>query len=80
VVSAHWKKFMDQEKPASDQAAGDGTVYYLPALLNGVQAPDGSDTIIYATDNILMFAKAGVIVKSAEWTKLLNSMTKTPPQ
>jgi hypothetical protein len=76
VGSDSWKAFISQEKPMTDQAVGDGTVYYLPALANGVPPASGSDTIIYATDKILMFGKAGRVMDAATWVRLLGSMSK----
>ena len=77
VGGGSWKHFIDQEKPVTDQPVGDGTIYYLPSLVNGVQASDGSDTIIFASDDILMFGRASEVTKSAQWSKLIDSMTKT---
>ena len=70
VGGSAWKRFIDQEKPITDQPVGDGTIYYLPALANGTQVSDGSDTIIFSSDNILMFGQAGSILKSAQWSSL----------
>jgi hypothetical protein len=72
--------FVRDQKPMRSQEVGEGTVYYLPALQNGAPAPDGSDTIMFATDDILLFGRASVVVKSAEWTKLLGSLKAKSPK
>ncbi len=78
--SDKYNSFVDAQKPMSSQDVGLGKVYYLPALVNGSPAADGSDTIIYATDDILMFGRAGAVLKSDTWMKLLTSMQKTAPK
>jgi hypothetical protein len=77
--SVKFQEFITEEKPAQSQDLGSGTVYYLPALENGAPA-SGSDTIIYATDDILLFGRAGRVLNYETWVKLLSSMNKTAPK
>jgi hypothetical protein len=80
VGGVSWKHFIQQEKPVTNQSAGDGTIYYLPALANGTQVSDGSDTIIFASDDILLFGQSTGVLKAAQWSKLIGSMTKRSAQ
>jgi hypothetical protein len=77
--SAKFEGFIKDAKPTTSQKAGDGTVYFLPALENGAPA-NGSDIIIYATDDRLLFGRAGRVLGYDVWAKLLAGMTKTSPK
>lgn len=65
--------FINSANPTRSQDAGEGTVYFLAAMQNGAAA-NGADTVIYATDDILMFGKTGQIVGYDGWAKLVGSM------
>lgn len=66
--------FINDSNPTRSQDAGEGTVYFLSSLENGVPTTDGTNTIIYATDDILMFGKAGKLVGYDGWVELLTAM------
>jgi hypothetical protein len=72
-TSAAFTAFVEGNKPTLSVEAGDGTLYFLPALQNGVQA-SGSDTVIYATDSVLMFGKSERVVGPTDWAKLMSMM------
>ena len=71
--SAAFMTFVNSNKPAVSMDLGSGSLYFLPALENGVPAA-GADTIIYATDNVLLFGKAERVVGQSAWTKLIGEM------
>lgn len=71
--SAKFTGFINNANPARSQNTGRGTVYFLAALQNGAPA-NGADTVIFATDDVLMFGKAGRVVGYDAWTKLLGTM------
>jgi hypothetical protein len=52
---------------------GRGTLYYLPALSNGAPAA-GADTVIYATNEVLLFGRAERVVGYDGWSKLMGAM------
>ncbi len=75
--SGKFAAFINNLKATRSQDAGSGKAYFLLALENGAPA-DGSDTVVYATDDILMFGRSGSILDYDVWAKLLASMQKAP--
>jgi hypothetical protein len=65
--------FIDGLKPTRSTDAGKGKLYYLPALKNGAPA-NGSDTVVYATDDILMFGRSDGVLGYDAWAKLMETM------
>jgi hypothetical protein len=71
--SKNFNQFIESNKPTRSVDAGSGKLYFLPALQNGVLA-NGADTVIFATDNVLLFGRAERVVGYDGWTKLLGAM------
>jgi hypothetical protein len=65
--------FIDGLKPTRSTDAGKGKLYYLPALKNGAPA-NGSDTVVYADDAILMFGRSDGVLGYDAWAKLMGTM------
>jgi hypothetical protein len=72
--SPKFMAFVNDSNPTRSQDTGRGTVYFLSSLENGVETTKGADTIIFVTDDVLMFAKAGRIVGYDGWSQLLATM------
>jgi hypothetical protein len=70
---AKFKAFMDGMHPVRVVDAGRGSVYFLPALQNGAPA-NGADTVIFVTDDVLLFGKTGSVIGFDGWTKLMATM------
>lgn len=66
-------KFIAASKPTRSNDLSEGTLYFLPALQNGVPA-SGSDTVIYATNEVLMFGRAERVVGYEGWMALMSAM------
>ena len=66
-------KFVDGTKPTRSADVNRGTVYFLPALQNGAPA-NGTDTVIFARDDVLMFGQSQGILGWDAWTKFVSSM------
>lgn len=73
--TAAFADFTKQYKVVANQEAGAGTAYFMPALENG-QPSKGTDTVIYATDKVLMFARGNSIMGYGEWAELFSTMKK----
>lgn len=71
--SGKFQNFIDSANPVRSQDAGKGRLYFMAALQNGAPA-NGSDTIIYATDDVLMFGRASTVLGYDAWAKLIASM------
>lgn len=71
--SSKFSNFVDSFNPSRTQDSGRGTVYFKATLQNGAAA-NGSDTVMYATDDVLMFAQAGSVLGYDAWSKLLTAM------
>jgi len=67
--------FVNASKPARSEDVNGGTVYFLPALENGAPA-SGTDTVIFARDDVLMFGQAGRVLDWDIWTQMLATMKK----
>ena len=65
--------FIAGSKVSRSQDAGAGTLYFLPALVNGAVA-NGSDTVIYATDDVLLFGRSEAVIGYEAWAKLISAM------
>ena len=72
--SDKFKAFIKDQNPVRDQEIGDGKLYFLPAMQNG-QPANGASTVIYATSDILLFARANEIVDWKDWAKLMAAMS-----
>jgi hypothetical protein len=72
--SPKFMAFVNDSSPTRSQDTGRGTVYFLSSLENGVESTKGADTVIFVTDDVLMFAKAGRIVGYDGWSQLLATM------
>jgi len=72
--SVAFSNFINGSKVSRSQDVGDGTLYYLPALYNGAPA-NGTDTVIYATDSVLLFGRAESIIGYDAWAKLVGSLS-----
>lgn len=73
-TSNKFKAFVNDSNPARSQDTGRGTLYFLQSIENGAPSSSGADTIIFATDDVLLFGKTGRIVGYDGWAKLLSSM------
>jgi hypothetical protein len=71
--SPKFMEFIQSSNVVRSQQAGDGTVYYVAALQNGAQA-NGATSVIYVTDKILMFGRAGGLVGYDAWASMLSQM------
>jgi hypothetical protein len=76
-TSAKFTQFILANNVAQSRSSGKGTVYFQPALTNGSPA-NGATTVIYATDDILMFGRATAVLPYDKWVKLLGGMAKVP--
>lgn len=65
--------FLTENKVFRSQDVGKGTIYFLPAMKNGVLG-GGADTVIFATDSILLFGKADSFVGFDPWLELMAAM------
>ncbi len=72
--SDKFNAFINDSKAVRSQDAGPGKIYFLPTLENGAPSSTSADTVIYATDNILMFGRANRAVRYGVWAQLLASM------
>lgn len=68
-----FNKFINDAKVTRSQDINQGTLYYLPALQNGAPA-NGADTVIYATDNVLLFGKANTVLGYDKWVKFAQAL------
>ena len=68
-----FRTFIANANPARSADLNGGTLYFLAALKNGVQA-NGTDTVIFARDDILMFGQARGILGWDAWTQMVSSM------
>lgn len=75
-TGANFTAFINNSKPTRSLDENGGTLYFLPALRNGVLASDGTDTVIFARDDVLMFGQAQSILGWAAWTQIMGSMQK----
>ena len=71
--SSKFEAFITASKVARSQPTGNGTVFFLSALKNGAPA-NGSDTIIYATDSILMFGRSDGVLSYDAWVTMLSRL------
>lgn len=72
-TSAKFNQFIMSSNVALSEPVGKGKAYFRAAVSNGAPA-NGADTVIYATDQILMFGQAGEIMPFDKWAKLLAAM------
>jgi hypothetical protein len=68
--------FINNSKPSRSADVNLGTVYFLPMLQNGALAADGTDTVIFARDDVLMFGQASGKLGWDAWTQMMASMQK----
>jgi hypothetical protein len=78
-TSAKFTQFILASGVARSQEVGLGKVYFQQALLNGAPA-NGATTVIYATDDILLFGHAGMVLDYAKWSKLLGDLRMVSPK
>jgi len=78
-TSTKFNQFIMNSNVSLSQPVGKGKAYFRAAMSNGAPA-NGADTVIYATDNILMFGQAGEILPYDKWTKLLAAMVPLSTQ
>jgi hypothetical protein len=71
--SAKFNQFILASNVTSSEQVGSGKAYFRAALQNGAPA-SGATTVIYATDNVLIFGQAGSILSYDKWANLLASM------
>jgi len=71
--SAKFNQFINVSNVTMSEPVGNGKVYFRAALTNGAPA-NGATSVIYATDDILMFGQAGEVLGYDKWAKLLEAM------
>lgn len=71
--SDKFMSFVTSSNPSRSQDVGRGTVFFMAALENGAPA-NGADTIIFATDDVLMFGRAGRVIGYDAWANMLATM------
>lgn len=72
--SANFMAMINDAKITNSRDIGQDTLYFIPALMNGVPA-NGATTVIYATDSILLFGKSDSVVSFDNWEKLIKSLS-----
>jgi hypothetical protein len=72
-TSDRFQQFIRDQKATISQPVGDGMLYFVPALMNG-QPADGTDTVIYANDKILLFGRGAKFVGTGAWVGLMRAM------
>jgi hypothetical protein len=77
--STKFTQFILSSNVSRSQDAGIGKVYFQPALSNGAPT-EGSTTVIFATDDILMFGRAGKVLDYETWTMLMGAMRMVSPK
>ena len=78
-VSPKFNQFILNSNVTLSEPAGKGKAYFRAAESNGAQA-NGADSVIYATDNILMFGQSSEIIPYDKWAKLLAAMVPVSSQ
>jgi hypothetical protein len=68
--------FINSSKPTRSADVNSGTVYFLPALQNGQLSASGTDTVIFARNDVLIFGQAHGILGWDAWTQMMASMQK----
>ena len=68
--------FINNTKPTRSADVNSGTLYFLPMLKNGAPTTDGTDTVIFARDDVLMFGQAQGLLGWDAWTQMMASMQK----
>ena len=71
--STKFLNFIDSVNPSRSQEAGKGTLFFKATLQNGAPA-NGSDTVVFATDDVLMFGRSASVLGYDAWAKLMASM------
>jgi hypothetical protein len=71
-----FSKFIENSKPSRSADVNSGTLYFLPYLKNGSPAQDGTDTVIFARDDVLMFGQSQGMLGWDAWTQMMASMKK----
>jgi hypothetical protein len=74
--SSKFMAFINSVKATRSQDIPGGTMYSLPALSNGAPTTNSADTVVYATNDILMFGRSDYVVDDSVWAKLLGSLQK----
>lgn len=69
--------FINNSKPVRSTDVNGGTLYFLLALQNGAPA-NGTDTVIFARDDVLMFGQSQGILGWDAWTQMIGSLKKHP--
>lgn len=75
VKSDKFMAFINSSNVVRSQQAGPGTLYFIGMNQVGGSAP-GTDAVIYATDDILLFGRTGSVVGYDAWAGLMASMKK----
>lgn len=75
-TSAKFNQLVLSSNVVRSQEAGKGKVYFQAALTNGAQA-NGATNVMYATDDILLFGHAPMVMGYDKWAELLSSMELT---
>jgi hypothetical protein len=76
TTGAKFNQFILSSNVVRSEPVREGKVYYQAALTNGAQA-NGTTTVIYATDDVLMFGNAPAVMAYDKWAVLMSSMSKT---
>jgi len=71
-----FKAFIVKANPARSVDVNGGTLYFLPMLDNGAPSTSGTDTVIFARDDVLMFGQAKGMLGWDAWTQMMASMKK----
>jgi hypothetical protein len=74
--SAKFNAFIIASNVNYSQPVGAGKAYFRVAQQNGAPAR-GATTVIFATNDVLLFGQSGSILDYDKWSKLLGSMQLT---
>ncbi len=71
-----FRAFVAKSNPSRSADVNGGTVYFLQFLQNGAPSSDGTNTVIFARDDVLMFGQARGMLGYDAWTKMMASLQK----
>jgi hypothetical protein len=76
ITGAKFNQFILSSNVVRSETVVGGKIHYQAALVNGAQT-NGATTVIYATDEVLLFAHAPAVMAYEKWALLLGSMSGT---
>lgn len=74
ATSQKFQAFVVSSDVAVSEPVANGKIFFRQAIQNNAPAVGETDTIIYATNDILMFGQGTNFVSYSEWVKLVNAM------